>query len=109
MKRYLILPLLFLISSFNFLLAQNTVGLLSYDQTKAFDGYNLIFPHNQPHVFLLNNCGEIVHQWEDDANWRPGNTAYLTADGLLYKAKRDAQVTADAIGAGGGGAMYPSG
>jgi hypothetical protein len=83
----------------------NTVGLLSYDPVKAFDGYNLMFPHNQPNVYLLNNCGEIVHTWEDDANFRPGNMAYLTEEGLLYKGKREAAVAGDAIWAGGGGAI----
>ena len=105
MKKYLLFTFLYFFSNLNFILSQNTVGLLSYDNTKAYDGYNLIFPHNQPHVYLLNNCGEIVHQWEDDANWRPGNTAYLTDDGLLYKAKRDATVVGNPIWAGGGGAI----
>lgn len=86
-------------------MSQNTVGLISYNQNQALDGYNLIYPHNQPNVFLLNNCGEIVHTWEDDANWRPGNTAYLTKEGNLYKTKRDASVTEDRIWAGGGGAL----
>ena len=39
--------------------AQNTVGLLSYNPAKAYDGYNIVYPHNQPNVYLLNNCGEI--------------------------------------------------
>jgi len=82
--------------------AQNTVGLITYEPDQAFDGYNLFYPHNQPNVYLMNNCGEIVHVWEDDANWRPGNMAYLTEDGKLYKAKRDAAVAGDVIWAGGG-------
>ncbi len=86
------------------LLAQNTLGLVSYDPAKTYEGYNLIYPHNQPNVYLLNNCGEIVHQWEDDANFRPGNTAYLLEDGRLVSCKRDADFSADAIWAGGGGA-----
>ena len=105
MKRYFLLAFLFFISNYNFLQAQNTVGLLSYDNIKAYDGFNLMFPHNQPNVYLLNNCGEIVHTWEDDANWRPANTVYITEDGLLYKAKRDATVVNDRIWAGGGGAI----
>ena len=84
---------------------QNTVGLLSYDENRSFEGYNLIFPHNQPNVYLLNNCGEIVHTWQDAPNFRPGNSAYLTEEGFLYKAKRDAIVTGDPIWAGGGGAI----
>jgi len=83
--------------------AQNTVGLLSYEPAKAFDGYNIFFPHNQPNVYLMDNCGEIVHVWEDDVNWRPGNIAYLRPDGTLVKGKRDAAVGGDAIWAGGGG------
>jgi len=85
--------------------AQNTVGLISYNINKAYDGYNLMFPHNQPNVYLLDNCGEIAHVWEDDANFRPGNMAYLTEDGLLYKSKRAADISNDPIWAGGGGAM----
>lgn len=102
--RLLLSPLLiltFTITAF----AQNTVGLLSYDFSQQFDGYNLMFPHNQPNVFLLNNCGEIVHTWEDDADFRPGNLAELMPNGNLVKGKRHAAVTSDPIWAGGGGAM----
>ena len=102
MKRSVTLLILF--SFFlSFATAQNTVGLLSYDPAKTFDGYNLMFPHNQPNVYLLNNCGEVVHVWEDEANFRPGNIAYLREDGSLVKGKRDAVVTDDPIWAGGGG------
>jgi hypothetical protein len=84
--------------------AQPTVGLLSYNPSKSYDGVNLIYPHNQSTVYLLNNCGEIVHRWTDAANLRPGNTAYLMPNGNLVKTKRPANVTNDAIWAGGGGA-----
>ncbi|MEM7103409.1 MAG: arylsulfotransferase family protein [Bacteroidota bacterium] len=97
-----ILIILFFSSS---LAAQNTVGLLSYDPSSTFDGYNLLYPHNQPNVYLLNNCGEIVHTWTDEPNFRPGNTAYLMPNGNLIKTKRDATVVNDAIWAGGGGAI----
>ena len=100
-----ILPLLVLLSSVSIAFAQNTVGLLSYNPTQAYDGYNLLYPHNQPNVYLVDNCGEVVHSWEDEDNWRPANTAYLTEEGLLYKSKRDAVVVNDPIWAGGGGAI----
>ena len=90
---------------YTYLFAQNTIGLLSYDLTKVYDGYNLLFPHNQPNVYLLNNCGEVVHVWEDSSNYRPGNTAYLMEDGRLFKAKREASISGDPIWAGGGGAI----
>jgi len=89
----------------NGLIAQHTVGLLSYNPSKSYDGLNLIYPHNQSTVYLLNNCGEIVHTWTDAANQRPGNTAYLMPNGNLVKTKRPANVTNDAIWAGGGGAV----
>lgn len=87
------------------LMAQNTVGLLSYEPAKSFEGYNILYPHNQPNVYLLNNCGEIVHVWEDELDFRPGNTAYLLEDGRLVKTKRPAAVVNDPIWAGGGGAI----
>lgn len=83
----------------------HTVGLLSYNPSKAYDGYNLIYPHNQPNVYLLDNCGEVVHVWEDEPQWRPGNTAYLLNNGNLVKTKRPAAVVNDPIWAGGGGAI----
>lgn len=98
----LLLPLLcYAYSSF----AQNTVGLLSYDPSQTYDGYNILYPHNQPNVYLLDNCGEIVHVWEDEPQFRPGNTAYILEDGRLVKTKRLASVADDAIWAGGGGAF----
>ena len=86
------------------LMGQNTVGLLSYDPALSYDGYNLIYPHNQSTVFLLNNCGQVIHQWEDDENIRPGNTAYLLDDGRLLKTKRLSDFSNDPIWAPGAGA-----
>ncbi len=101
-KKLLTLLLLFVgFQAFN----QNTVGLTSYMPSKSFEGFNLIYPHNQPNVYLLNNCGEIVHVWTDEPQFRPGNTAYLLPDGRLVKTKRLANVSMDPIWAGGGGAI----
>ena len=99
-KQLLTILSIFMFSS---LAAQNTVGLLSYNPSQSYDGYTMIYPHNQPDVFLLNNCGELVHTWVDSSNFRPGNTAYITTEGKLVKTKRDATVTDDPIWAGGGG------
>ncbi len=100
----LLLPLLFLLAA-QFAYSQRTVGLLSYQPAKSYDGFNLLYPHNQPNVYLLDNCGQIVHVWEDDANWRPGNTAYILPDGRLIKTKRPASVAGNPIWAGGGGGI----
>lgn len=85
--------------------SQHTVGLLSYKPAKAFDGYNLLYPHNQPNVYLIDNCGEIVHTWTDAATWRPGNTAYILENGNIVKTKRAAAVAGNPIWTGGGGAI----
>lgn len=101
-----------LLSVFSFILlftiagiTQNTVGLLSYDPSKSFEGYNLFFPHNQADVFLVNNCGELVHSWTDDDEFRPGNAVYLLDNGNLIKCKRSNLTVDDPIGAGGKGAI----
>jgi hypothetical protein len=101
MKKPLI-PFLLLSSIYSY--AQNTVGLISYDISRSYQGFTMIYPHNQPNVYLLDNCGEIVHTWEDEAVFRPGNTAYLMPDGNLIKTKRHADSTVvNPIWAGGGG------
>lgn len=105
MIKNLLCTLLLMLALFTFLGSQNSVGLLSYVPAKSYDGYNLLYPHNQPNVYLLNNCGEIVHVWEDDPSFRPGNTAYLLEDGRLVKTKRPASVVNNPIWAGGGGAI----
>lgn len=83
------------------IIAQNTVGLVEYQPSFVNDGYNLVYPMNQPNVYLLNSCGEIVNQWDDAADVRPGNTAYLLEDGRLVVCKRPLNNAGDAIGAGG--------
>ncbi len=104
MKKTFTITLIFLFVLTGMLSAQQqTVGLLYYKPSRSAEGYNLIYPHNQPNVFLLNNCGEIVHEWEDEADFRPGNTAYLLDNGNIFKAKRPASVAGNPIWAGGGG------
>ncbi len=105
MKKGLLLILSAILYFISQTTAQNTVGLLSYDFAKVYDGYNLITPHNQPNAYLLNNCGEIVHTWTDSAEYRPGNVAYIQSDGRLIKTKRPAAVAGNPIWAGGGGAI----
>jgi len=95
--------LFFLLFVSQFAFAQLTVGTLSFDVSKSYDGYNLLFPHNQPNVYLLDNCGRIAHVWEDDPSFRPGNMAYLMENGDLIKCKRPASVAGNPIWAGGGG------
>ena len=85
------------------LCSQNTVGTISYNEEESFEGYNLIYPHNQSTVFLINSCGEVVHSWTDEDVFRPGNTAYILENGNLVKTKRGNSPINDPIWAGGGG------
>ncbi len=101
--KHSIFVLLSLILTLQALVAQNTVGLIS-KTNQAYEGYNLFFSHNQPNAYLLDNCGQIVHTWEDEPFFRPGNSAYLLENGNLIKCKRAASSTVnDRIWAGGGG------
>lgn len=83
---------------------QNTIGLLSKTPEASFPGYNLIFPHNQSTVFLIDNCGQLVHEWTDAPDLRPGNAAEIMPNGDLIVCKRPNSFISDPIWAGGGGA-----
>ena len=83
---------------------QRTVGILSLESENVFDGYNLVYPHNQSTVYLLDNCGSIVHSWSDAEETRPGNAVYLLENGTLVQCKRKASSAVnDPIWAGGAG------
>lgn len=98
MNRIILFILAIVISTFAF---SQTVGLLSFDEG-AYEGYNLFFPHNQGNVYLTNNCGQIVKMWEDEV-YKPGNSVYLSEDGLLYACKGLGAASNEWIHAGGGG------
>lgn len=103
MKAYISFSYFFFFSFLTF--AQNTVGVLSIDNTKTFEGYNLFFPHNNNTVYLVDNCGELVHSWVGDSDFRPGNMVYLLENGDLLKCSRFFNPTMDSIWAGGGGEL----
>ena len=84
-------------------LAQNTIGTMAYTPDAVDDGYTLLYPHNQPNVYLVDLCGEVVHTWNNDAGFRPGNVAYLQENGDLVFTYRPQVFANDAIWAGGGG------
>jgi len=89
--------------SYFFASAQNTVGLIKHNPERASPGYNLLFPHNQSTVFLVDNCGELVHKWTDADSIRPGNAVELLPNGKLVLCKRPNNSIQDPIWAGGGG------
>ena len=81
----------------------HTVGLLSIQSELSSPGYNLYYPYNQPHVFLLDACGEIVHTWPGEPQTQPGNSARLLSNGNLIKGVRSNASVGDPIWGGGGG------
>lgn len=82
--------------------AQNTIGLMEYNTDEVDPGYNLVFPHGQQEVWLLDNCGRICHFWDGDT-YNPGNEVFLGENGLLYKAVGNGATSNQWFHAGGGG------
>lgn len=74
--------------------------------TKAFhgvsDGFTLFAPLINTDVYLINNCGELMHTW-DSGTRLTGNSVELLDNGTLLKASRDNPGPATAITGGGGG------
>ena len=60
-----------------------TVGLF-LNTPKAFTGYTLFPPKHNMMTYLINNDGQVVHQWKSD--YEPGQTAYLLPNGHLLRA-----------------------
>jgi hypothetical protein len=57
-KLYILLACLFSFYSYG----QNTLGTLRNDLA-SYDGYTFFAPLGSKETYLINNCGEIVHQW----------------------------------------------
>lgn len=91
-----------LISFSSTLCAQGTLGVVHYEPSSVQEGYNLYFPHNQGTAWLLDNCGQIVHRWENPSS-RPGNSVYLLDNGDLLQCAKDTIHTNLVINAGGAG------
>ena len=84
--------------------AQNTIGVTAAQPDLVEEGYTLLYPHNQPNVYLLDLCGEVVHTWTNADTLRPGNVAYLQENGDIVMTYRPQVFSSDPIWAGGGGA-----
>jgi len=63
--------------------AQITVGTLNLADTLD-DSYTLFSPISTKKIYLIDNCGRIVNQWESE--YFPGLSTYLHEDGKLYRA-----------------------
>lgn len=84
--------------------AQNTVGLLTNDAASSQDGYTLLYPAGQHTVFLIDNCGRLVHSWTDTLH-TPSNAVYLMENGDLIRCGKRAGVVNPVMQRGGAGEM----
>tara|TARA_R110001606_G_scaffold98494_1_gene217497 strand:- start:1475 stop:3061 length:1587 start_codon:yes stop_codon:yes gene_type:complete len=81
MRNIIFLSLLF-VFKLNF--AQETIGLVFNDINKTkSNGYTLINPISDTRTLLINNCGEVVHQWSfPDDNAR---NYYILENGNIFQ------------------------
>jgi len=82
--KYFFTTFLALLFCFTQALAQNTVGVVTYDTTQTSPGYNLFYPLLQSNVYLVDNYGRIVNQWSD-LGFVPGSSVELLPNGNLLK------------------------
>ena len=81
-----------LISFTSLVIAQETVGLVynNLNELKS-DGYTLIKPTSDDRVFLINNCGEVLNQW--DSSIQDSRNVYLLENGhLLHSSGTNAEI-----------------
>ncbi|MFY9243335.1 MAG: aryl-sulfate sulfotransferase [Polaribacter sp.] len=82
MHKKIILFVLILLVEYNF--AQETIGLVFNDVSKTkSNGYTLINPISDSRTFLINNCGEVVHQW--DFSGEDARNYYLLENGNIFQ------------------------
>jgi hypothetical protein len=79
----LTLVLFFVNSSFSQSYAQKTFGLKKKLSGNDENGYILFSPMNCDTTYLINKCGQKVHQWTTLSP--PSLSSYLTSDGHLIK------------------------
>lgn len=77
--------------------AQRTVGLVQYDTSPG--GYLLFAPLPSTTTYLINDCGEKVHEWE--STYTPALSAQLQADGTLLRAGNTQNANFNGGGSGG--------
>lgn len=78
------------------IIGQNTVGLTTYSQENT-DGYILFSGISSKETYLIDKCGEKVHQWS--SSYRPGLSVDLLPDGRLF---RTCSITSPWFGSGSG-------
>jgi hypothetical protein len=80
--RYFVLIFTFLCQFLSF--SQTTIGLTQFD-SENLEGYVLFSPMTSTNTYLIDKCGEKVHEWSTSI-YRPGLSSYLLEDGSLIRA-----------------------
>ncbi|MGB2231252.1 MAG: hypothetical protein ACPH1A_08415, partial [Flavobacteriales bacterium] len=75
-----------------------SVGVLAQTE-QSYDGYTLLPVSALTTTYLINNCGEQVHQWE--SAYKAGLMAYLMPNGDLIRAGKIDNSVFTAGGTGG--------
>ncbi|MFM7759068.1 MAG: aryl-sulfate sulfotransferase [Crocinitomicaceae bacterium] len=63
--------------------SQPTIGLTQYDY-ENLEGYVLFSPMKSTNTYLIDKCGEKVHEW-NTSSYRPGLSSYILEDGSLVR------------------------
>jgi len=65
---------------------QNTIGALRND-VGSYDGYTFFSPNASKETYLINNCGEVVHQWSTNGitDSTPAASVYLLENGNILR------------------------
>lgn len=78
-----ILVLLVLLMNYVSFKAQNTIATV-YNSTETEEGYTLFEFMGDNSIYLIDNCGQVVNQWE--SNFQAGTSVYLLEDGSIMRA-----------------------
>ena len=81
MKTRLFIYPLFLLFGYYTSYSQTTLGLLKHTSLVE-DGYILMYPRGEKQTYLINNCGELVHEW---LTLNTNGVSYILEDGSLLK------------------------
>ena len=96
MKKYISLFVLLLVSINSF---SQTVGLIQHTAQSLDDGYVLFAPIASTTTYLIDKCGKQVKTWP--SIYKPGQSAYILADGTLLRTGNANNTTFTAGGKGG--------
>lgn len=99
MKRRIVFPVVLLA-----LIAASFAAVVLVKRGKTarpFEGYTLFAPLSSNVTYLINNDGNVVHEWQSDAF--PGNSVYLLENGHLLRTADPGANGNETFTAGGAG------